>query len=182
MQKTCEPLITKGFIARYALTIFSLSIYAMYVANTDDTKYIYLILPILLLVLDSTDNIFFWSWDGTYSIHNNNKCSKSFYYQLSDKICDAVSYVLVYLVLRSIFKVDNLLGVLIIYRIIGVFLFRLTKDSAWLILFFDFVKEYLLYLFIFGKNYAYILIFMVCKIGFEYYWHKVINNTDYKSE
>jgi hypothetical protein len=182
MQKTCEPLITKGCIARYALTVFFLSIYVMYVANTGNTKYIYLMLPILLFALDSTDNIFFWSWNGIFSIHKSHKtCTKTFYYQLSDKICDAISYVLVYFVLRSIFKVDNLLGVLIIYRIIGVFLFHVTKDSAWLILFFDFVKEYLLYLFIFGKNYTYIPIFMVGKIGVEYYWHKVYNNTNYKS-
>jgi|LauGreDrversion4_2_1035121.scaffolds.fasta_scaffold475563_2 hypothetical protein len=174
MRETCKPFITKGQIFRYAITIVSLSIYAAYVANTGHTKYIYLILPILLWVLDSTDNLFL-----IHNIHTKKICTKTFDYQLSDKICDAVSYVLVYLVLCVVFKVDHVLGVLILYRIIGVFLFCLTKESVWLIVFFDFVKEYLFYLFIFGKNDAYIPLFMIGKIGFEYYWHKVQNDTDY---
>ena len=65
-------------------------------------------------------------------------------YQMNDKVCDIISYILVYLM----FGLDNHVLFFIIYRTIGVYLFLKTKDRKWLIIFFDFIKEYLLYLYI----------------------------------
>ena len=105
-----------------------------------------------------------------------NNCTKTFYYQYLDKICDSVSYLLLFF----FFKLDNLLLYFVLYRIVGVLLFYLTKNSIWLILFFDFVKEFLLYIFIFGENYIYLPFFVNCKIAFEYYFHNVTNKSHYK--
>lgn len=52
-------------------------------------------------------------------------------------------------------------------------------DSSWLILFFDFVKEYLLYLFLFGKNFNYLLPFIALKILYESLFHTVHNPNHY---
>ena len=64
-----------------------------------------------------------------------------FHYQKYDKIVDIFSYIL----LLFIYYDDKLLLYFIIYRLIGVILFSLTKKSIYLIIFFDFIKEYLLY-------------------------------------
>ncbi len=45
--------------------------------------------------------------------------------------------------------------------------------------FFDFVKEYLLYSFVFKNNYTYIPIIVICKIAYEIYFHSVINKLQY---
>lgn len=91
-------------------------------------------------------------------------------------MCDSISYLLLFL----FFKLNNILLFFIIYRIIGVILFLITKDSRCFIIFFDFVKEYLLYLFIFGNNNLYLPIFILCKICFEYYYHIIHNKNNYK--
>ena len=135
----CDKYIYNGIVFRYIITIFSFYILLFYYHNS---KYLYLILPILLTVLDETDNIFtgFHKSNGIM-----NGCTKTFNYQYLDKICDSVSYLLLFL----FFKFDNLLLYFILYRIIGVIFFYFTKNSKWLILFFDFAKEFLLYTFIF---------------------------------
>lgn len=158
-------------IFRYIITIVSFCILLFYY-NNNNNNYFYLILPILLIILDETDNIF-----TGFHKHNGkmNGCTKTFYYQYLDKICDSISYLLLFL----FFKLDNLLLYFVLYRIIGVVLFYLTKNSKWLIFFFDFAKEFLLYLFIFGHNYAYLPFCVICKIVFEYYFHTIINKSHY---
>ena len=164
----CKKYILYGTIFRYVITIILLYILSLYYNNNIINKYFYLILPILLTLLDATDNIF--------TIYNNSSyCHKTFFYQFLDKICDSVSYLLLFL----FFKLDNILLYFIFYRIIGVLLFSITKNSKWLILFFDFAKEYLFYIFLFGKNYIYMPIFIICKIVFEYYLHTKVNNSHY---
>ena len=177
----CNSIIKNGIIDRYIVTIISFIILAIIFKNKFIIKYIFLILPILLTLLDEVDsikNIF----TRFYNYITNKKyfsCYHLFYYQYLDKICDAFSYLLSYIFLCVFFKPDNILFLFIFYRIIGVILFYITKNSAWLILFFDFVKEYYIYLFIFTNNYLYIPLFILCKICFEYYWHKIHNNNNY---
>lgn len=159
----CDSKIKNGILIRYIITILVFYILSLKI----DTyyKYIYLILPILLTLFDNVDNIF------TFSYKNNN-CTKSYYYQYNDKICDIISYLLLF----SFFKLDNSILFFIFYRIIGVILFYFTKNTIWLVIFFDFVKEYLIYMFIFQNNYNYILpILILFKIIFEYYFHNVTN-------
>jgi hypothetical protein len=169
----CISIIKNGMIIRYIVTIVAFIILSIIYKNKFITKYIFLIIPILLLILDSVDNI----------CNNINKkyfnCFSLFYYQYLDKICDAFSYLLSYIFLCVFFKPDNILFLFVVYRIIGVILFYITKNSTWLILFFDFVKEYYIYLFIFTNNYVYIPLFILFKICFEYYWHKIHNNSKY---
>jgi hypothetical protein len=174
--KDCNKLINSGIITRYILTIIIIYILSRTIA---DNKYIYLILPIILTLLDEVDNIFFYDFTKLFHYQQiekiNNSCTKSFYYQSSDKICDTVSYLLI----SIFFKVDYLFLFFILYRVIGVILFYITKNSKWLIIFFDFAKEYLIYLFIFGENYFYIPYFIFFKICFEYYYHTKHNLNNY---
>ncbi len=185
MNESCKTLINYGFTIRCILTLaFILWLYS-FSTNKFIKKYIYLFLPIGLSILDKIDEIFIsYAMLLQYlNINNTNniyfKCSANFYYQYYDKIYDSLSYILTFL-LCLYFKKDLILLWFIIYRIIGVILFCLTKDSLWLIVFFDFIKEYLLYLFVFNTNYAYILVFIFLKICFEIWLHKYHIQTNYK--
>lgn len=166
MDKACKKLIDNGMILRYIVTVITFYFLSLNVSTLKN--YIYLILPIVLTLLDGLDNIF-------TGFDKDNNCVKSFYYQSNDKICDSISYLLLY----AFFKLDFILLFFILYRVIGVILFYYTKNSSWLILFFDFAKEYLLYFFIFGNNFVYLPFFILCKIGFEYYHHTINNKNDY---
>ena len=164
----CAKNIRNGIIFRYIITLVLFYILSIYNNNKIIMNYFYLIAPIMLTVLDEADNIF------TFSC-KRNQCTKTFYYQYLDKIFDSVSYLLLFL----FFRLDNVVLYFILYRIVGVLLFSLTKNSMWLILFFDFVKEFLLYIFIFKNNYIYLPVFVLGKIAFEYYFHNVINKSQY---
>lgn len=164
----CNKLINAGIITRYILTIIIIYILSRTIGNN---KYIYLILPIILHLLDSVDNIFFYDFTKL----KKKKCSKLFYYQYNDKVSDLISYLLIFI----FFKIDYLFLFFILYRVIGVILFYITKNSKWLIIFFDFAKEYLIYLFIFGQKYIYIPYFIFLKICFEYYFHTKHNLNNY---
>jgi hypothetical protein len=169
----CNKLIDDGMIIRMMATVISLYILSL---NTTYNKYTLIILPVLLTILDSFDGI-------PAVINKQNQCIQQYYYQIIDKMVDSTSYVLVYFYLQYFFRLDTnsntILLIFILYRIIGVGLFYKTKDSIWLIVFFDFVKEFLLYLAVFGNNYSYIFFFIVCKIIFEYYLHTIINPNKY---
>jgi hypothetical protein len=164
----CNKLINAGIISRYILTIIIIYILSRTIGNN---KYIYLILPIILTLLDFVDTIFFYD----FTKFKKEKCSKLFYYQYNDKVSDLISYLLIFIC----FKIDYIFLFFILYRVIGVILFYITKDSKWLIIFFDFAKEYLIYLFIFGKNYLCIPYFIILKICFEYYCHTKYNLNNY---
>ena len=167
-----KQLVDYSMIIRYSITFLVFYILSNNIYNKYVNKYFYLIIPILLILLDEIDNIF------TVFHKYNNNYTKTFYYQYNDKICDIISYFILFL----FFKIDNIALFFILYRLIGVILFTITKDSIYLIIFFDFVKEYLLYLFIFGKNYNYILFFVIGKICFEYYYHTIHNKNNYKMQ
>ena len=173
---SCHKITNMGFILRYTLTI--MTFYILYKTHTQQkiNNYIFLLLPILLIILDSTDSI-----PIEIYTHNINKCTTHLFdYQINDKICDSISYLLLFLFFTFNFNILVPLLFFILYRVIGVILFYFTKNSPWLILFFDFAKEFLLYIFFFGKNYMYLPFFILCKIGFEYYWHTHINKNTYK--
>jgi len=159
----CDALIKDGMALRTAATILALTLVAKYAPP----RYMLLALPVVLHVLDLLDGVPFTACEQCYFL---------FDYQYQDKICDLLSYALTYLFL----PVDALFY-LIMYRACGVTLFTLTKQSVWLIVFFDFVKEYMLYSFFFN-SYIYLPLFVLGKIGFEYYWHKRKNTAVYHIE
>jgi hypothetical protein len=174
----CENLVNKGMMLRYLLTIMTFC-YIFY--NKFVAKYIFLILPAALTLLDCVDSTFirlcrFLKYPARFTV----RCTHLFYYQSSDKICDVVSYILS---TSCVPKRDYFLVFLIAYRLIGVILFCLSKNSIWLVVFFDFVKEYYVYRHFFhDNNYTLLPYLIVCKIGFEYAWHKHFNNTNYVKE
>jgi hypothetical protein len=164
----CHEAISNGMILRCVLTL-TCFLFIFF----KNPKYLWLILPIALTLLDLSDGVF--NKYKTDFLKEKN-CLKTFEYQVVDKVVDSISYLL-FLFL----KVDYTTLFFICYRILGVLLFYTTRSSVWLIVFFDFVKEHMLYMHLFGNNYAYLLIFVVLKIAFEYYLHTFININHYKS-
>jgi hypothetical protein len=75
----CNKLINAGIITRYILTIIIIYILSRTIGNN---KYIYLILPIILTLLDFVDTIFFYD----FTKFKKEKCSKLFYYQYNNYI------------------------------------------------------------------------------------------------
>jgi len=175
----CEPLIQKGFILRNVLTLLVLFVLFFSLSNKSIRKYLFLILPILLTLSDNSDNYFLYSFEDSLIPSKKNKCAKTFYYHQRDKISDSLGYVWTYLFLFFFLKGDPFLLFFVLYRIVGVGFFSYTKDSSWLVLFFDFVKEYLLYLFVFGKNVTYLPFFIALKILYEYLFHSIVNPSHY---
>lgn len=171
----CITYINYGMILRITCTIVSYCIVRYYYQlKTSDPKgnILYIILPILLTLLDEVDNLWtvFFSYEGRI-----NKCTHLFDYQYKDKIVDSASYLYLY----SYFNLGYLFLLFTLYRIIGVFLFILSKNGIWLILFFDFSKEFLLYQYFFGTNYIYLVPCVIVKIIFEYYFHSIHLNLTY---
>jgi hypothetical protein len=151
----CEEDINYGMILRLIITIISFAYLYIYINDKYIKKNIFAILPILLTLLDVMDG---------YKLHGREDCYKTYYYQIFDKIVDVISYSLLFVFL----PLDTTLLFFVLYRIIGVIIFTVTRQKTSLIVFFDFVKEYLLYLFIFDKNYTYFASCIFLKILFEY--------------
>jgi hypothetical protein len=141
-----------GFLLRIIITILSIFIIPI-------NKYLLIILPILFICLDKIDNIL-----------TSNKYTKTEYYHIVDKIIDILSYMYVYIIFNKYLH-DNILEFSIFYRFIGVILFAITKEKKHLIIFFDFIKEYMLYKFIFNNNIYVLLLCIILKIIFEYIFH-----------
>jgi hypothetical protein len=154
----CHRYVYNGMVLRSVLTIATL--YAL--SGPFFAKHLTLILPIALTLLDTSDNV----WTKYY---RQNICTHIYTYQVSDKICDAASYLLV----LAFFDFDNILWFFVFYRLMGVLLFTITKQTLWLVVCFDFVKEYLIYSYMFGHNLSYLGIGVVGKIVFEYFFHRV---------
>ena len=171
MKENCNHDASYGMILRLLTTLLILYLISKFASSTPFVeKYLLLILAGVLTLLDSVDNTVF-------RMHHVKKtCTKFFFYQINDKLVDAVSY----LMLFFFFKLDNYLLYFILYRIVGVGLFSWTKNSKWLILFFDFAKEYLVYQFLFPKTFKYLPFFVLAKIAFEFFFHSFTNSTDYR--
>ena len=167
-----------GLVVRIILTL----IFYLFLKKMENlpliNKYLYLILFVFLIFLDVMD--FFYVIDFE-SIINPVKLMKNIkdniadnkYYQIYDKIIDVLSYSLL-----LIFDIDNTLKFLILYRLIGVLIYLFTLNGKSLIIFFDFVKEYLLYVSVLGNNYNYLILFLLPKILLEYYFYysRKLNN------
>ncbi len=102
-------------------------------------------------------------------------CSLDESYEFIDKVIDAFQYLIAILLLKSqldenIYK--NLLYFLA-YRVIGIILYYFTKINETYIVFFDFIKEYLVLYLIFGNKIPnkYLIIAIILKILYEYSMH-----------
>lgn len=127
-------------------------------------KYLYIFLAMLLTFIDGLD--------GTY-IHKE-RCHKTFLYHSQDKISDVMTYAFLYV----LFPNDKNVLYLILYRVIGVIMFISKRDATWLVPFFDFVKEYLVYVSFFPPTLRDPKVWglMVAKGVFENYQHRVKYN------
>jgi len=158
--------IKEAIIIRLLITI--LVFYILKICNTK--KYILIILPVILILLDLID--------GVLVQYNNKYCrynTHTFSYQINDKIADSISYIFMLYLLPK----NTILNFFILYRIIGVILFYYTKNSQWLIIFFDFVKEYLIYLYFFKNNTLMLIVMILLKIVFEFVFHTYHNKNNY---
>lgn len=135
-------------------------------------KYLYLLIFIGFIVLDTIDTFYLLNIHNIYTfdtiLHNLYKIK---YYQINDKIIDIFTYLL----LIGLFPSDNILKFLVLFRLIGILLYLKTKNNYSLVIFFDFVKEYLLYLFIFNHNYNFLPLFLILKIILEFYLYSQKN-------
>jgi len=153
---------------------FIVTLIIFYLISKNKIKWIennlLIILAFILLLLDRVDGFLI------QHVYKTRKCSKSFNYQSSDKILDIFTYSLLLFVLPN----DSVLKFFILFRFIGTVLFYVNRNSVWLIYFFDFVKEYLVYLYLFGKNSSVLYFLIVFKIMFEFYFHTFHNKNHYK--
>ena len=82
------------------------------------------------------------------------------------------------------FTLDKIYLYIILYRLIVVILFSLSAQSIYLIIFGDYYKEILLYNYLFNQlkfklDYG-IMIIIILKTLFEYYWHSIKNPISYQ--
>ena len=157
-----DERIRAGMPVRYGTTIVAFILLSIFAENI--RSYEYLVLPLLLTWLDGVDGIF---------LKSNDCHDRVITYKYLDKICDVFSYAVAFVFLYLFFKPDRWLLFFILYRTVGMIAYTLTKNKLWLIVFFDFVKEYMLYLFIFHKK-TYLALFMMGKIYFEYWHHSAL--------
>lgn len=112
-------------------------------------------------------------------------CSLDETYEFFDKILDAFQNLIAILLIKPIIEKNiyyNLL-LFLVFRIIGIILYYLTKINQTYILFFEFIKEYLVLYLIFGSNIPniYLILSIFLKIIYEYSMHhKHIALTMYK--
>lgn len=131
-------------------------------------------MAIILLILDFIDcdlrHMMFHSI-GTKNI----QCTRNFVYQTSDKVVDLLQYTVAIWLLCMFSDMNSnviyiLLG-LLVWRVIGVCKFILTRDVTHLVLFFDAIKEIMFLYGFYNGSYFKELVVLVCigKIGFEYF-------------
>ena len=184
----CTELTNYGMIFRTVFTIISFTILysLMKGGNNFCNKYFLVILAILLLLLDYFDlipDLYYYYYKPNSSeakcvydlspeakLNNYNHGKKNYdtlYYNIVDKCFDTLSYILAYFV----FRLNNIFLYFLLYRMIGIGIYIYTLNSRWLILFFDFMKEYLVYFFLAKNNLSYMWFFVLLKIIFEKYLH-----------
>lgn len=170
----CSKILNENMIVRVFLFFLFLLILFKYSDNKIIHKYLLLILVVGLFISDKSDTFFPIFFDPLFTNEKPkyNNCLYTDFYTIKDKIADLASYVLVFLIF---FKNDYLLLAFILYRMVGIILYLTTNNTKWFIPFFDFIKEYLLYNYLFKTN-KYIFVFIILKIIYEYFNYSIINS------
>ena len=169
-ENICKKAIYYGAFLRITSTLATF--YLLY--KFLNPSYLLIVLPIVLSMLDSLDNIFFYnfSWVKGFS---KTKCSELFEYQFTDKINDWFSYLIAYYV----FNLDSLFLGFLIWRGLGVAAFGLTRSSTPLILMFDMMKEYLVFKYFSPNSNRLLPVIILLKMCFEFIFHKLKNKPNY---
>jgi hypothetical protein len=170
----CSKILNENMIARVFLFFLFLLILFKCSDNKIIHKYLLVILVIGLFISDKSDTIFpiYFAPLFTNEKSKYNSCLYTDFFTIKDKVADLASYILVFLIF---FKNDYLLLAFILYRMVGITLYLITNNTIWFIPFFDFIKEYLLYNYLFKTN-KYIIIFIILKIVYEYFNYSIINS------
>ncbi len=158
-------------VARIIITII---VFAIIYKQKWHEKTLLVLLPIVLTFLDAVDNVY-----ATYE-EINLQCVLTKFHYYCDKFADAISYSFLFFLIKT----DMMLSFFIGFRILGIVLFLMTANSVFLIFMFDFVKEYLLYLFLFNNNMKYLMGFVVLKFAFIIVINYVIkkHNEEHKND
>lgn len=168
----CKKRVKLGMKFRTISTILFYFIIFSYKHKDFINKYLYIILPIGLMVLDTMDN-FLNKMKYKYLF---DVCSQTFEYQRNDKIIDTLSY------LPLLLLIDNpIIPVFLLYRMIGVLSLLDNKQGKYLILFPDYMKEFTLYLYFFNNNYTHLNKLLLGKLIFEFLLHHINNKHTYNT-
>jgi hypothetical protein len=132
---------------------------------------------LLLVFLDIVDcNPLVLKMFSKEEIEKHQYCSLNHEYVVIDKLIDIFQYcIAIYFLSPQLPKhVIHVLMGFTITRLIGIFHHINTKDPTYFIIFFDFIKEYLLLFYIYQPNLTLIILIeaIVGKIAFEYVMHK----------
>jgi len=100
---------------------------------------------------------------------------KDYSYQLTDKIIDLWSYYLIFILL----KLETLFFIPLLIRTFGVILISIKKESKYLVYFPDIFRELVLFHMFIPLNFFSTTIIIIMKTIFEYYWHNIVNNSQY---
>lgn len=166
----CNKSILIDFIIRIILSIITFYLLKQYYS---ENKYLYLIIPFLLIILDLTDNITQFIFSKLYNF-SKDICTHTFLYQSLDKIVDLLSYICIW----YLFDKTQSMFILIIVRLIGILFFHQYKKSFSLMIFPDLIKEFMVYKYFNNTNNNFIYI-VILKIIFEIYYHSYKNLTSY---
>ena len=154
----CKDKLRLGLILRLVVTVIILYSLKFFSHKKEDLLLLIVVKLILLDTIESLPTLFYRQQNETCW----NPCTHLNYYQIPDKILDLFSYLLVFVILDYEY-------LFILIAFLWGCLFKHPRRE-WLIPFFDFVKEYLVYLY-FWLQFHYIWVFFLCKIGVESYHH-----------
>jgi hypothetical protein len=185
---SCRELTNYGIIFRIIVTVITFIILFSLTkgGNKFCNKYFLIILALVLVFLDCSDlstYLYYYYYKPNskesrciYELSPENKKVNNVngkkdrdqqYYNIIDKCVDTLTYIVAYFV----FNLNSIFLYFLLYRIVGIILYAFTFNSRWLIVFFDFMKEYLIYFFLVKNDLSYIWIFIILKINFELYLH-----------
>jgi hypothetical protein len=157
----CDAGIQRGSRLRYLATV------VLAAAFYPSIRRYPVLAAVILFALDFADVAYLELVKSPDKVFAYRTCTRTFAYQGRDKVCDLLSYVLFFLVF---FRHDAVLAALVLFRLVGVLLFLWTEDEGWLVPFFDFFKEYVVYTALF-RDRAYLAPLMVLKVVVEYFMH-----------
>ena len=127
-----------------------------------------LIMAFLLLVLDVLDCSRYHQYVVKGFGNNDIQCTHNFLYQATDKLSDIFQYAIAILILGNTVSQQFFL-LLLTWRTLGVIAFLYTKDTRYLVPFFDGIKEMMFLWWLCNGNPSMVFIILICvaKITFE---------------
>jgi hypothetical protein len=159
----CKKNIKWGAGFRFIVTLATF----YFMSKNVNPSYLLIVLPIVLTLLDLTDQIFSFSYSWSQGYHFKDVCTRFFEYQITDKTNDWISYFLAW----YIFKLDPIFLGFLIWRGLGVIAFGLTRSSVPLVPFADLMKEYLLFKYFSPNSNKLLPLVVIGKMGFEFWLH-----------